>query len=173
MDFNLSDSIAILGNAPHVVRAMLENAPAEWTTANEGGQTWSPFEVVGHLIHAERTDWIPRLRIILEHGETAPFKPFDRFAQKTASADNTLADLLDTFEQLRSENVRQLRDLNLASADLQKRGTHPEFGAVTAEQLLATWLVHDLDHISQISRTMAKQYREAVGPWQAYLSILK
>ena len=140
---------------------------------NEGEQTWSPFDVVGHLIHGERTDWIPRLKIILKFGEAQPFQPFDRFAQMAASKDTTLAELLDTFERLRSDNIQELREMKLDSEDLRKRGKHPELGVVTVEELIATWVVHDLDHLGQITRTMAKQYRETVGPWRAYLSILK
>lgn len=173
MNFNLDHSISILANSPQVVRALLKDLTSEWITGNEGEQTWSPFDVVGHLIHGERTDWMIRLKMILEVGESQPFQPFDRFAQFAASKDLTLEELLDTFAALRSENMQALQGMKLNTEDLAKRGKHPELGMVTVEELLATWVVHDLDHIVQISRIMAKQYREAVGPWQEYLSVLK
>ena len=173
MNFNLAHSISILTATPRVIRAILQDLPPEWIMCNEGEQTWSPFDVVGHLIHGERTDWIPRLKIILKFGEAQPFQPFDRFAQMAASKDRTLAELLDTFERLRSDNIQELREMKLDSEDLRKRGKHPELGVVTVEELIATWVVHDLDHLGQITRTMAKQYLETVGPWRAYLSILK
>lgn len=173
MHFNLAHSMAILARAPGVLRSLLQDLPAEWQTVNEGEQTWSPFDVVGHLIHGERTDWVPRLKIILEFGEAQPFQPFDRFAQMAESKDRSLAELLDSFAQLREANLRELREMNLGADELRKKGTHPELGVVSAEQLLATWVVHDLDHLGQVTRTMAKQYGEAVGPWRAYLSILK
>jgi hypothetical protein len=171
--FNLDHTTSILATTPQVLRAMLETLPPEWITANEGEQTWSPFDVVGHLIHGERTDWIPRLKMILEVGEAKSFEPFDRYAQFAASRDKRLAELLDTFEVLRRENILVLEGFKLSSEDMTKRGKHPELGIVTVEELIAAWVVHDLDHIVQITRTMAKQYREAVGLWKAYLSILK
>jgi hypothetical protein len=173
MHFNLDHAISVLTSTPQVLRAMLQNLPSELTASNEGGETWSPFDVIGHLIHGERTDWIPRLNIILQHGESQPFEPFDRFAQFEASKGRTLGELLDTFERLRADSVDALKGSNLGPEDLAKVGKHPELGRVTAEELIATWVVHDLGHINQITRTMAKQYRGAVGPWQAYLSVLK
>jgi hypothetical protein len=173
MTFDLEEAIAVLERTPRVLRAMLDELPEAWTRATEGGETWSPYDVVGHLIHGERTDWIPRARILLEHGEARPFPPFDRAAMKSASVGKSLGELLDTFEGLRGASVAALRGLRLTADDLARTGTHPEFGAVTLEQLLATWVAHDLDHIVQIARTMAKQYGAAVGPWSAYLRVVR
>jgi hypothetical protein len=172
MIFECDHALSLLSMTPKVLRAMLEDLPSEWTTANEGAKTWSAFDVVGHLIHGERTDWLPRMRIILEHGESRPFESFDRFAQFKESTGRSLEELLGTFESLRSENLRMLNEAHLNREDLARTGTHPELGRVTLEELLATWVVHDLDHIVQISRTLAKQYREAVGPWKEFLSVL-
>jgi hypothetical protein len=173
MRFDLEHATDILSRTPAVLSSMLGDLPAEWVFSNEGGQTWSPFDVLGHLIHGERTDWVPRARVILRSGEHETFEPFDRFAQFEDSEGKSLEELLGTFAELRSENVRALNELNVTAEDLLRKGTHPELGTVTLEELLATWVVHDLDHIAQITRTMAKQYREAVGPWVAYLSVLK
>ena len=173
MRFDLNHAADILSRTPAVLESMLSGLPEGWVSGNEGGQTWSPFDVLGHLIHGERTDWIPRARMILRSGESEAFEPFDRFAQFGASEGKSLGELLGTFAELRADNIRALNSLNITGDDLARRGKHPELGVVTLEQLLATWVVHDLDHIAQITRTMAKQYREAVGPWGAYLSILK
>ena len=173
MRFDLEHATDILSRTPAALRSMLGGLPAGWASGNEGGQSWSPYDVLGHLIHGERTDWIPRARIILQSGEAEPFEPFDRFAQFEASRGKSLEQLLDTFAELRSGNIRALNSLNLTAEDLVRTGRHPELGVVTLEQLLATWVVHDLDHIAQVARTMAKQYGEAVGPWRAYLSVLK
>lgn len=173
MEFKLDDAIGLLAKTPSVLKTMLTQLPPQWDSSNEGGNTWSPFDVLGHLIHAELADWIPRAKIILEFGESRTFDVFDRFAQFEHSRGKTVADLLAEFESLRNASLDALRKVNLSEADLQRTGTHPEFGKVTLEQLLATWVVHDLSHITQISRTMAKQYTEAVGPWRAYLSVLK
>lgn len=162
----------ILIRTPATLNSLLRNLPDELTSANEGPETWSPFDVVGHLIHAEEADWIPRARIILDEGETGTFKPFDRFAMFEKSRGKSLSELLDSFEMLRKENLMSLEQMNLTPQMLQKRGTHPEFGLVTLSQLLSTWAVHDFGHIGQIVRVMAKQYGAAVGPWQAYLPIL-
>jgi hypothetical protein len=151
---------------------MLRGLPDGWITANEGDKTWSPFDVVGHLIHGERTDWMPRVKISLEHGESRAFDTFDRFAQFAASEGRTLDSLLDEFTTLRRENLRELESLRLTDADLDRRGRHPAFGAVTLRQLLATWVAHDLDHVVQISRVLARQYSTEVGPWTAYLRII-
>ncbi len=140
---------------------------------NEGEKTWSAFDIVGHLIHAERTDWMPRARMILEFGEARTFVPFDRLAQERESRGKSLAELLDEFARLRSKNLEELRALNLRAEDLARRGQHPALGVVTLSQLLATWAGHDLTHLHQLSRVMAHQYREAVGPWGVYLGVMK
>lgn len=172
MDFDLNAGIAVLERTPNTVRAMLAGLPPEWIDATEGPGTWSPYVNVGHLIHGERTDWIPRARIILEQGTDRRFTPFDRFAQLRESRGMLLTQLLDEFAQLRAENVQILKGWKLTDAQLSLEGEHPEFGAVSLRQLLATWVTHDLGHIAQIARVMAKQYREAIGPWRAYLPIV-
>ena len=172
MDFDLKTAIPILVRTPTVLDDLLRDLPDGWTTGNEGPGTWSPFDVVGHLIHGERTDWMPRVEHLLRHGESEPFAPFDRFAQFEASRGKTLEELLDTFAGLRAVNIGRLRSLNLAAADLQRTGRHPEFGRVTLGEHLATWVAHDLDHIVQIARVMGRQYTEAVGPWRDYLRII-
>lgn len=172
MDFRLDQAREVLGRTPATLNALLRDLPAEWVAANEGADSWSPFDVVGHLIHAEETDWMPRAKIILEHGEARAFEPFDRFAMFEASGGKSLDELLDTFERLRGESLRELEALSLTPELLAKPGRHPELGAVTLGQLLSTWVVHDLGHVAQVVRVMAKQYGEAVGPWRAYLSVL-
>jgi hypothetical protein len=169
--FNLTDAIAILERTPASLTAFLSELPERWIRATEGEGTWPPYDVIGHLIHGERTDWIPRARHILA-GDKRPFEPFDRTAQFADSQGNDLAELLATFADLRRNNIAALVGMNLTEADLERNGLHPELGEVTLSQLLATWVVHDLDHVAQISRTMAKAYSEAVGPWSEYLSIL-
>ena len=173
MDINLDDGVAVLERTPLVLRAMLDELPPAWIKATEGPDTWSPYVVVGHLIHGERADWIPRAQLILAQGENRTFTPFDRMAQFRESDGKSLGELLDEFEALREENVQALLDWELTDEDLSLEGQHPAFGAVTLRQLLATWVAHDLGHIVQISRVMAKQYRDAIGPWQAYLSVMK
>jgi DinB superfamily len=173
MEHNLEYTIALLSHTPSALNALLRNLPEAWTHRNEGENTWSAFDVVGHLIHGERTDWMPRARMILEHGESRTFEPFDRFAQERASQGKTLGQLLDEFERLRAEKLAELRALDLRPEYLAKRGCHPELGVVTLSQLLATWAVHDMTHLHQISRIMAHQYRQAVGPWSAYLGVLQ
>jgi len=170
--FAVEEAAAILARTPAALDALLRGLPDGWITSNEGGETWSPFDVIGHLIHGERTDWMPRVRIILEHGESRPFDKFDRFAQFAASDGRGLGSLLDEFAMLRRENLRQLSALALRDADLEKRGRHPELGVVTLRQLLATWVAHDLDHVVQISRVLARQYSDEVGPWRAFLRII-
>lgn len=172
MDFELKDGIAVLERTPATLRALLERLPAVWTDATEGPETWSPFIIVGHLIHGERTDWIPRARIILEQGAQRRFTPYDRFAQFHESRGKSLVMLLDEFAQLRRDNLTTLRAWGLTERQLALEGEHPEFGPVTLRQLLATWVAHDLGHIAQTARVMAKQYREAIGPWRAYLPIM-
>jgi hypothetical protein len=173
MRFDLDQAKDILSRTPAVLDSMLSNLPPEWALGNEGDRTWSPFDVLGHLIHGERTDWIPRARVILRPGGPKTFDPFDRFAQFEASRGKSLGELLGTFASLRSDNIRALNELGVTAEDLVRTGEHPALGTVTLGELLATWVVHDLDHIAQITRVMAKQYGEAVGPWKVYLSVLK
>ena len=163
--------MALLERTPAVLRALLGGLPDPWTTGNEGQDTWSPYDVVGHLIHGERVDWMARLAIILNDGPKKTFEPFDRFAQFDESRGKMLATLLDEFAGLRAANLERLRSLELTDADLERTGTHPRFGTVTARQLLATWTVHDLDHLMQVSRVMARQLTDEVGPWVEYLRI--
>ena len=170
--FSLGEATAILSRTPATLDALLRGLPDGWIGANEGDATWSPFDVIGHLIHGEQTDWMPRARIILEHGEARPFATFDRFAQFRASEGRTLVELLDELASLRRTNVRDLMAMGLTDADLDRRGRHPELGPVTLRQLLATWVAHDLDHIVQISRVLARQYSDEVGPWRAYLRVI-
>jgi hypothetical protein len=172
MEFELADAIDILRRTPTTLNALLRDLPDPWLVENEGPNTWSPYDVIGHLVHGEETDWIPRAKIILEHGETRAFEPFDRVAMFEASRGKSIDELLDTFAELRANNLRELESLNLTSDMLDKRGRHPELGMVTLRQLLSTWVVHDLGHIRQVIRVISKQYRDAVGPWKAYLSIL-
>ena len=173
MRFNLSDGVAVLERTPRVLRDLLAGLPEGWIGATEGPDTWSPFDVVGHLIHGERTDWIPRLEIILVDGEGRAFEPFDRFAQFEESRGRSLEELLDTFAVLRARNLARLASFELTAADLERRGRHPALGTVTLEQLLATWVAHDLSHLGQIARVMGKAYTEAVGPWAEYLPMLQ
>jgi hypothetical protein len=170
--FSLTEATAILSRTPAAVDALLRGLPPDWTAGNEGPDTWSPYDIVGHLIHGDRTDWIPRARIILAHGAARPFDTFDRFAQFEAFKDRALDSLLDEFAAVRAESLRQLASLKLVEADLDRRGSHPQLGEVTLGQLLATWTAHDLDHVVQISRVMARQYSDAVGPWRQYLRII-
>lgn len=172
MEFQLLHAREILGRTPATLNSLLRGLPDEWLLSNEGHQSWSPFDVVGHLIHGEETDWIPRARMILEYGETRSFEPFDRFAMFEKSRGKSMNELLDRFERLRAESLRQLEEMHLGPETLAKRGRHPELGEVTLSQLLSTWVVHDLGHIGQIVRVMARQYGDAVGVWRAYLSIL-
>lgn len=172
MPIALHETILLLERTPAVLDVLLRNLPETWTLHNEGGKTWSPFDVVGHLIHGEQTDWIPRAKRILESGETKAFEPFDRFAQESESRGKSLGQLLDEFAGLRAENLKELRGLNLGEADLAKRGTHPALGVVTLGALLATWAAHDLTHLHQISRILAYPYREAVGPWRKFLGVM-
>jgi hypothetical protein len=172
MEFDLSDGMAVLERTPHALRAMLAGLPAAWTDADEGPETWSPYVIVGHLIHGERTDWMTRARLILAQGPERRFTPYDRFAQFRESEGKSLTDLLDELARLRAANLAELAGWRLTDAQLALQGEHPEFGAVTLRQLLATWVAHDLGHVAQTARVMAKQYREAVGPWRAYLPVM-
>jgi hypothetical protein len=168
----IDDAVAVLERTPSALGALLEGIPEVWSRATEGEGTWSPYDVVGHLVHGERTDWIPRARHILS-GDPLPFPPFDRTAQFHESEGLSLEELLATFARLRRESLDELRAMKLAPSDLARTGLHPALGEVTLGELLATWVVHDLDHVAQIARTMAKVYAEAVGPWETYLSILR
>jgi hypothetical protein len=170
--FHLADGIAILERTPRVLHALLDELPPVWTQATEGPDTWSPFDIVGHLVHGERTDWIPRAEIILAQGAHRRFAVFDRLAQFRESEGKSLAILLAEFAQLRADNLAKLQSWQLSDAQLGLEGEHPAFGTVTLRQLLATWVAHDLGHLAQSARVMAKQYREAVGPWRAYLTIM-
>lgn len=172
MEFQLDSARHVLQRTPAILNSLLRDLPDEWLFQNEGPDTWSPFDVLGHLIHGEETDWIPRAKIILEDGESRSFEPFDRFAMFEKSRGKSLSELLSTFEHLRGDSLRQLEQMNLTPELLFKRGKHPELGIVTLSELLATWVVHDLGHVGQIVRVMSKQYQDAVGPWRAYLPIL-
>jgi len=172
MEFQLDLAKEILSRTPATLKALLGGLSDEWTLSNEGGESWSPFDIVGHLIHGEETDWIPRARMILEYGDERAFEPFDRFAMFEKSKGKSLGELLDRFEQLRTESLRELDAMKITPLMLSRKGKHPELGMVTLGQLLSTWVVHDLGHAGQIARVMAKQYGEAVGVWQAYLPIL-
>jgi DinB superfamily len=173
MQHNLQHTISLLARTPATLDALLRELPQEWTMRNEGGNTFHAFDVLGHLIHGERTDWMPRTKRILEFGESRAFDRFDRRAQERDSQSKSLPELLDEFARLRAANLAELRALKLTDQDLNRRGLHPELGTVTLSQLLATWAAHDLTHLHQISRIMAHQYREAVGPWTAYLGVMQ
>ncbi len=169
----VEECLSVLTRTPATLDALLRDLPEAWTAATEGPGTWSPYVVIGHLIHGERADWMPRVGIILEHGARRPFDPFDREAQFRESDGKSLPVLLDAFRELRRDNLAQLRELNLQPAQLELKGTHPALGPVTLRQLLATWTAHDLAHILQVSRVMAKRYKKEVGPWAEYLSVMK
>jgi hypothetical protein len=171
--FVLDEATAILARTPATLDTLLRGLPDGWIAAHEGAATWNPFDIVGHLIHGERTNWVPRARVILQHGDARPFEPFDRHAQVAASQGRTLASLLDEFAALRAESLRQLAAMALSETDLDRRGLHPELGRVTLRQLLATWMAHDLDHVMQIARVLARQYADEVGPWKGYLRIVR
>lgn len=173
MDFQIDKTLEILSRTPYVLTELLSGLSEEWYTSNEGDNTWSPYDVLGHLIHGEKTDWIPRAEIILSDKAHKTFVPFDRFAQMRSDQKDSLANLLAQFRTLREANLDTLRKFELSNEDLDKKGIHPELGEVTLRQLLASWTVHDLGHITQIARVIAKQYKEEVGPWTAYLGILK
>jgi hypothetical protein len=173
MEHDLSLTIAVICRTPAALNALLRDLPEPWTHANEGGNTWTAYDVVGHLIHGERTDWIPRAQRILQHGESRPFDKFDRTAQERESKGKPLAQLLDEFAALRAENIQKLRGMKLKPEDFERRGTHPALGPVTLGQLIAGWPVHDLTHLHQLSRILAHQYREAIGPWTAYMGVMR
>ncbi len=168
----LAECLPVLERTPVALNAVLRDLPQAWTEANEGPGTWSSYDVLGHLIHGEETDWLPRVKSVLEHGPSKPFAPFDREAQFRQATPVPLNQLLDQFASLRQANLVQLRAMNLLPEDLSRLGTHPVFGPVTLRQLLATWTAHDLAHLLQINRVMARRYREEVGPWAQYLSVM-
>lgn len=170
MQFELEKALPILERTPKVLRLFLEDLPSEWIHSNEGENTWSPYDIIGHFIHGEKTDWIERTKIILNGSKT--FRPFDRFAQFENSKGKSLNQLLDEFEQLRTSNLKELASLQLTDKSFTLEGIHPEFGTVTLQELLATWVTHDLGHLAQMARVMAKQYKDEVGPWLAYIPIL-
>jgi hypothetical protein len=170
---DLEQTTALLARTPAALDAILRDLPEAWTLRNEGENSWSAFDIVGHLIHGERTDWMPRVKMVLEFGESQTFRPFDRWGQVRESQGKSLAQLLDEFARLRAENLDELRGLNLRRGDFERRGRHPALGVVSLSELLATWAIHDLTHLHQISRVMAHQYRDAVGPWSAYLGVLQ
>lgn len=172
-EHRLDDTIALLARTPRALDALLRDLPDAWTGRNEGGDSWTVAEIVGHLIQGERTDWMVRTHLILESGETVPFEPFDRVGYMSESHARSLGGLLDEFADLRSENLGQLRRLNLDDDALARRGRHRALGVVTLSQLLATWAAHDLSHLHQISRVMAHQYRDLVGPWTVYLGVMQ
>ena len=173
MQFSLSKSIQVLERTPTVLNLLLSNLSDEWILSNEGADTWSAFDIVGHLIHGEKTDWLPRAEIILSNKSDKTFEPFDRFAQLRVSEGKSMGQLLDEFTALRKVALNKLKSFNLQENDLSKTGTHPALGTVTLQELFATWTVHDLSHLAQVSRVMAKQYKDEVGPFSEYLTILR
>lgn len=172
MEFDLDEATAVLARTPAAAKALLQGLPEGWVNGDEGPDTWSPFAAVGHLIHGERTDWIARAKIILTMGESKAFDPFDRFAQFEESQGKSMEELLHTFEELRGRNLESLRGLGISEEDLKRKGRHPALGTVTLGQLLSTWVAHDLGHLAQIARVMARQYSDQVGPWREYIPIL-
>lgn len=172
MEQNLDQTISLLARTPAVLNALLRDLPETWTHRNEGEKTWTAYDIVGHLVHGERTDWMPRAKRILEFGESRTFDPFDRVAQQQESQGKSLPQLLDEFVWLRAENLDALRAMNLSRSDFERHGKHPALGVVTMSELLATWAAHDLTHLHQITRVMAYQYRETVGPWSTYLGVM-
>lgn len=173
MEHKLETTIALLERTPAALDELLRGLPEEWTHRNEGDGTFTVVDVVGHLIYADRVDWLPRARMILEHGDSRPFEPFDRWGHVEECRGKALAQILDEFTRVRAKSLEEVHALNLGPGDLERKGQHPALGAVTLSQLLATWAAHDLTHLHQISRIMAHQYREAVGPWSAFLGVMK
>ena len=172
MQYELTKAIQVLERTPGTLRALLQGLDDEWLMNNEGPDTFSPYDVVGHMVHGEYTDWVARTKRILEEGETVPFDSFDRFAMYEESKGKSLDDLLDEFDDLRAKNINWLKSLKLDEKELAKKGSHPVLGTVTLGNLLSTWVAHDLTHIAQITRVMAKQYKEAMGPWPEFFRIL-
>ncbi len=172
MKFDINNSIEILERTPKILESYLSGLSNDWLKNNEGENTWSPYDIIGHLIFGEKTDWIIRAKIILSQSENIMFEPFDRFAQLKENQNTPISKLIAEFKELRQSNLKELKSFNISNKDLELKGVHPEFGDVTLEQLISTWVVHDLGHISQISRVMAKQFETNVGPWKAYLRVL-
>ncbi len=170
--FNLDEAIQVLETTPKVLTALLNSLPESWVEADEGPETWSAYDILGHLIHGDKTDWIPRARIILDEGKSRTFPQFDRFAQFSDSKGKSLKVLLDEFVQLRKNNIETLKRMELTDRDFAKTGLHPDFGVVTLKQLLSTWVTHDMSHLRQIARVLAKQYRSEIGPWEKYLPVV-
>jgi hypothetical protein len=173
MHFSLSKSIDVLERTPSILKSYLTDLSEDWLHSNEGNNTWSPYEILGHLIFGEKTDWVVRIKLILSTSEDKLFEPFDRFAQLKEDVSIPISNLIEEFETLRSENLNELTKCNIKVSDFSKTGIHPEFGEVTLKELISTWVVHDLGHIAQISRVMSNQYKSDVGPWINYLGILK
>ena len=171
--FNLEEAISILAKTPDVLSGQLTGLSENWLERNEGGKTWNPKQVLGHLVFGEETDWLPRIKIILEHGTEKEFTPFDRFAQDRLFGDKSTEELLRLFTKKRKRNLEELKALNLTDFDLQKKGLHPELGEITLQQMLSAWVVHDLGHIVQVNRVLAKNYSEEIGPWEKYLTIVR
>jgi hypothetical protein len=173
MALDLEETKALLQRTPEVLDALLRGLPDPWVRKDEGPDTWSSFDVVGHLIEAEEANWIPRVRHLIARGESAAFPPFDRFGFVEKAKGKSMAELLDTFKGARARSLRELDELRLRPGDLGRKGRHPDFGQVTLGQLLATWAIHDLNHLGQIVQALARQHTEAVGPWRAFLGILE
>ena len=173
MEFDLENSLALLARTPSVLAAFLHGLPDRWTTCNEDENSWTPIDIVAHLLYADHSNWMPRTRLILDSGESKPFAPFNRFGHLDERQGKSLDQLLESFAHLRSQNLEELRALNLNETDLEKQGRHPALGTATLSQLLAAWTVHDLTHIHQLTRVLAHQYRDAVGPWNKFLGVLQ
>ncbi len=173
MNFDLNKSIELLTRTPLVYKTLLFDLQSDWDAINEGPETWSAFDIIGHLIHGEKTDWIPRAELILNSDSTPTFKPFDRFAQKELSQNKTTEELLLEFQELRTNNLNTLQSWKLTSQDLVKQGIHPELGIITLKELISTWTIHDLGHLNQLSRVLIKHYKTDVGPWKQYSKLLK
>lgn len=172
MNYSVTASVQVLERTPVVLKVLLEGIDDSWVMNNEGPETFSPYDVIGHLIHGEKTDWVPRAKIILEQGLSKPFEPYDRFAQYEESKGKSVVQLLQEFERVRKQNVLWLQSLTLTNEDFERKGIHPSLGEVSLKNLLSTWVVHDLTHIAQITRVMAKQYKEEMGPWPSFFRIL-
>ncbi|MEO6488720.1 MAG: DinB family protein [Ferruginibacter sp.] len=173
MRYNITEAIEVLERTPAVLHALLNDLNDAWLLPNEGPDTFSPYDVVGHLIHGEKADWTERIKKIVDHGNTQPFEIFDRFAMYEASIGKSIRQLLNEFKTLREANIKWFKTLHLTEADLERKGLHPMLGEVTLRNLLSTWVIHDLTHIGQISRVMAKQYKEEMGPWIEFFRIME